>query len=84
MTCSSALESASATPCPLIAGNAKTATAPRKQLVKNRLHLDVRVGTGLVGEDAWPRLRPNAHDWSRSARYACDYCLPMATTSRAS
>jgi hypothetical protein len=45
---SSALESASATPCPLIAGNAKTAKAPRKQLVKNRLHLDVRVGTGLV------------------------------------
>jgi len=29
-------------------------------------------------------LRPNAHDWLRSAQYACDYCLPMATTSRAS
>ena len=35
-------------------------------------------------KSAWPHLRPNAHDWSRSARYACDYCLPMATTSRAS
>src|SRR6266480_4765565 len=35
-------------------------------------------------KSAWPRLRPNAHDWSRSARYACDYCLPMTTTSRAS
>ena len=34
-------------------------------------------------KSAWPHLRPNAHDWSRSARYACDYCLPMATTSRA-
>ena len=50
---------------------------PEGKVVKNRLHLDVRVGTG-------PRLRPSAHDWSRSARYACDYCLPMATTSRAS
>ena len=35
-------------------------------------------------KSAWPHLRPNADDWSRSARYACDYCLPMATTSRAS
>ena len=35
-------------------------------------------------KSAWPHLRPNAHDWSRSARYACDYCLPMTTTSRAS
>ena len=25
-----------------------------------------------------PHLRPNAHDWSRSARYTCDYCLPMS------
>ena len=50
---------------------------PEGKVVKNRLHLDVRVGTG-------PRLRPSAHDWWRSARYACGYCLPMATTSRAS
>lgn len=35
-------------------------------------------------KSAWPHLRPNAHDWSRSARYACGYCLPMALTSRAS
>jgi Protein of unknown function (DUF4238) len=35
-------------------------------------------------KSAWPRLRPNAHDWSRSARYAYVYCLPMRTTSRAS
>jgi len=42
------------------------------------------VGPRLWVKSAWPHLRPNAHDWSRSARYACDYCLPMATTSRAS
>ena len=35
-------------------------------------------------KSAWPHLRPNAHDWSRSAPYACDYCVPMAATSRAS
>ena len=35
-------------------------------------------------KSAWPHLRPNAHGWSRSARYACGYCLPMTTTSRAS
>ena len=57
---------------------------PEGKVVKNRLHLDVRVGAGLVVKSAWPHLRPNAHDWSRSARYTCDYCLPMATTSRAS
>ena len=56
---------------------------PEGKVVKNRLHLDVRVGTGLVVKSAWPHLRPNAHDWSRSARYACDYWLPMRTTSRA-
>jgi hypothetical protein len=53
-------------------------------VVKNRMHLDVRVGSGLVGEERLAHLKPNAHDWSRSARYACDYCLPMASTSRAS
>ena len=53
------------------------------KVVKNRLHLDVLVGTGLVGEERLAVLRPNAHGWSRSARYACGYCLPMATTSRA-
>jgi len=57
---------------------------PEGKVVKNRLHLDVRVGTGSWVKSAWPRLRPNAHDWLRSARYACDYCLPMTTTSRAS
>ncbi len=57
---------------------------PEGKVVKNRLHLDVRIGTGLVGEERLAALEPNAHDWSRSARYACDYCLPMATTSRAS
>ena len=57
---------------------------PESKVVKNRLHLDVRVGTGLVAEERLPHLRPNAHDWLRSARYACDYCLPMTTTSRAS
>jgi len=57
---------------------------PEGKVVKNRVHLDVRVGTGLVGEERLAALRLNAHDWSRSARYACDYCLPMATTSRAS
>jgi hypothetical protein len=35
-------------------------------------------------KSAWPHLRPSVHDWSRSARYACDYCLPMTKTSRAS
>src|SRR6185437_8042329 len=35
-------------------------------------------------KNAWPRLRPNAHGWSRSARCACGCCLPMTTTSRAS
>ena len=50
---------------------------PEGKVVKNRLHLDVRVGTGLVGDERPAALlRPNAHDWSRSARYACDYCAP--------
>jgi hypothetical protein len=57
---------------------------PEGKVVKNRLHLDVRAGTGLVGEERLAALEgPNAHDWSRSARYACGSCLPMATTSRA-
>ena len=58
---------------------------PERKVVKNRLHLDVRVGTGLVGEERLAALEgPNAHDWSRSARYACDYCMPMTTMSPAS
>ena len=32
---------------------------PEGKVVKNRLHLDVRVSTGLVGEERLPRLRPN-------------------------
>jgi hypothetical protein len=57
---------------------------PEGKVVKNRVHLDVRVGTGLVGEEAWPCSRPNAHDCSRSARHGCDSCLLMTTTSHAS
>ena len=57
---------------------------PEGKVVKNRLHLDVRVGTGLVGQAPWPHSRPNARDSSRSVRCTCDYCLPMVTTSRAS
>ncbi len=57
---------------------------PEGKVVKNRLHLDVRVGTGSLVHSAWPHSRQNAHDWSRSARYECGYCSPTNTTSRAS
>lgn len=32
---------------------------PEGKVVKNRVHLCVRVGTGLVGRSASPRWRPN-------------------------
>lgn len=33
------------------------------KVVKNRLHVDVRVGTGLVGDERGLHLRPNPHNW---------------------
>ena len=57
---------------------------PEGKVVKNRLHLDVRVGTGLVGEERLAALEAECARLVRSARYACDYCLPMTATSRVS
>ena len=51
----------------------------------SRLHLDVRVGSGLVGEQRLATLEAEcARLVTLGAGYACDYCLPMTTTSRAS
>lgn len=52
---------------------------PEGKAAKNRVHLDVRVGTGLVGKSASPHLRPNANAWSRSARYTCERCTTATT-----
>src|SRR5436190_5722171 len=49
---------------------------PEGKVVENRLHLDVRVGTGLVGEERLATLEAEcARLVARSARYACGYCL---------
>ncbi len=56
---------------------------PEGKVVKNRVHLDVRVGVGLVGRSASPPSRPSARGWSRSARCASDCCPPTTRTSRA-
>ena len=57
---------------------------PEGKVVKNRLHLDVRVGTGLVGEERLAALEAECARLVALGAYACDYCLPMTTTSRAS
>ena len=33
---------------------------------------------GWWAKSAWPRSRPSAHGWSRSAPSACASCLPMS------
>jgi hypothetical protein len=35
---------------------------PEGKVVKNRVHLDVRVGTGLMGDERLAALEPNARD----------------------
>jgi hypothetical protein len=35
---------------------------PEGKVVKNRVHLDVRVGTGLRGDERLAALEPNARD----------------------
>ncbi len=45
---------------------------PEGKVAKNRLHLDVRVGTGLEGAERLAGWRPSARGWSRSAAYGCD------------
>jgi hypothetical protein len=57
---------------------------PEGKVVKNRLHLDVRVGTGPVGGERLAVLETECARLVRSARHACDYCLLMTTTSHAS
>lgn len=57
---------------------------PEGKVVKNRVHLDVRAAPDSWVRSALRRLRPNAHDCSRSARYTCARSLPMTRTSRAS
>src|SRR3954465_3750175 len=66
---------------------------PEGKVVKNRVHLDVRVATGLVGEErpeglagggsAGRRSRASANDCSASARHGCACWWPTASTSRA-
>jgi Glyoxalase-like domain len=55
---------------------------PEGKVVKNRVHLDVRSAPDWWVMSGWPHSRPNAHDWSRSARPAGNCCGPMASTSR--
>src|SRR5829696_2257972 len=57
---------------------------PKARSLRTGCILTCGSAPGSWVKSAWPHLRPNAHDWSRSARYACDYCLPMATTSSVS
>lgn len=48
------------------------------KVVKNRVHLDIRVGTGLVGADRVALSRPSAHGSSSWVRPACG-CFPPPT-----
>ena len=57
---------------------------PEGKLVKNRLHLDVRAGIGLVGKDRLATLEAECDRLVTLGTVRCDYCLRMITTSRAS
>jgi hypothetical protein len=57
---------------------------PEGKTVKNRVHLDVRVGTGLRAPIVSTHSRRNAHAFSNSVRPACDCCLPPTARSPAS
>jgi Glyoxalase-like domain len=57
---------------------------PKARLSRIGCILTCGSAPGSWAKSAWPHLMPNAHDWSRWARHACDYCLLTEATSRAS
>ena len=61
-------------------------TGPRPALVAiaNRVHLDVRAGTGLVGAERLAALEAECARLVALGAVRGGYCLPMTTTSRAS
>ena len=56
---------------------------PEGKVVKNRLHLDVRVGTGLVGDERLAALEADCARLVALGAVRVRLCLPTATTSRA-
>jgi hypothetical protein len=56
---------------------------PEEKRVKNRVHVDVRAGTGLAAPSDRPPSRPRATVWSSSAPrgYSCSWL--MTSTSPA-
>src|SRR3954470_10927778 len=56
---------------------------PEGKVVKNRVHLDVRVGTGLVGEERLAALEAECARLLPLGAVRGQLLVPMSTTSRA-